>query len=143
MENNQKNISKLEKVSSISEFRKMRKELNVGKLIKLPQSGLVVMVARPFVEELIINDKFPKDLIIIARKAQMGQASPEDIKKVIELRDFMVMASVKQPVIVKDNPTKTQITLDSLPRIDRDYIYNYLEEGNDFLERFSNPQQPE
>jgi len=140
MEKNQKKNPNPLRVSSLSEFKKIRQELMLGKLIELPQSKLVVKVARPSLEELIIKDKIPKTLIATAMKVQARDVGPDDIKQVIQLRDFVVLLAIKEPVTVIENPTNDEITLDSLPVSDRDFIYNYVEKGNDFLDRFSNPQ---
>lgn len=134
-EKNQKTTSQL-KLDSIDEFRKRREELVTGKLVKLPDSGLVVRCARPDLENMILEDKLPKDLIATAIKRRAGDLNEADIKRVIEMRDYVVKEALKEPKIVDSNPQDGEITIDCLSRTDKDFIFNYVEKGESVLKIF-------
>jgi hypothetical protein len=134
-EKNQKTTSQL-KLSSSDEFRMRREELVEGKLIQLPDSGLVIRCARPELEGMILNDKLPKDLIATAIKRQGGDLNENDIKRVIEMRDYIVSQAVKEPKVVDKDPKEGEITIDWLSRADKDFIFNYVEKGESVLKIF-------
>ena len=123
-------------ISSAKEFMKRRNVLAKGKVIELPESGLNIRCGRPSIEDLILNDAVPKNLINIAVKRQSGQVSEQDLKGVIKLRDFVVKSAVIQPKVVDKDPKEGEITIDCIPRADKDFIFNYVEKGDKIIDFF-------
>jgi hypothetical protein len=124
------------KVSSLKDFKEHRKKLTDGVMIELPDSGLVVKVARPSLEDLILNDKVPKELITIAVKKAGNQLNENDLKRVIELRDFVVTKAVIEPKVVTKDPKTDEVSIDCFSRTDKDFIFSYVEKGDEVLRLF-------
>jgi len=124
------------KVSSLKDFKEQRQKLVEGVLVKLPDSGLTVKLARPSLEDLILNDKVPKELITIAVKKSAGQLNENDLKRVIELRDFVVTKALVEPKVVLKEPKENEVSIDCLTRTDKDFIFSYVEKGDSVLEFF-------
>lgn len=126
------------KVSSLKDFKEHREKLVKGVMLKLPDSGLVVRVTRPSIEELILNDKVPKELVATAVKKAAGQLNENDLKRVIELRDFIVARAVLEPKVVMKDPKENEITIDCFTQVDKDFIFTYTEKGDELLKFFRN-----
>jgi DNA-directed RNA polymerase subunit E'/Rpb7 len=124
------------KVSSLKDFKEQRQKLVEGVLIKLPDSGLTVKLARPSLEDLILNDKVPKELISIAVKKSAGQLNENDLKRVIELRDFVVAKALIEPKVVLKDPKENEVSIECFTRTDKDFIFSYVEKGDTVLEFF-------
>lgn len=126
------------KVSSLKDFKEQRQKLVEGVLVKLPDSGLTVKLARPSLEDLILNDKVPKELISIAVKKSAGQLNENDLKRVIELRDFVVAKALIEPKVVLKDPKENEVSIECFTRTDKDFIFSYVEKGDTVLEFFRN-----
>jgi hypothetical protein len=126
------------KVSSLKDFKEHREKLVKGVMLKLPDSGLVVRVTRPSIEELILNDKVPKELVATAVKKAAGQLNENDLKRVIELRDFVVARAILEPRVVLKDPKENEVLIDCFTQIDKDFIFTYTEKGDEMLKFFRN-----
>lgn len=124
------------KVSSLSEFKKNRESLVEGVVIQLPESKLNVLCSRPSLEDLIVNGKISKELVNIALKKEGGNLQTEDLQKYIELRDYIVALAVKKPKMVLKDAKDDELSLDCLSRSDKDFIFNYIEKGPQYLKIF-------
>jgi hypothetical protein len=97
---------------------------------------LTVKLARPSLEDLILNDKVPKELISIAVKKSAGQLNENDLKRVIELRDFVVAKALIEPKVVLKDPKENEVSIECFTRTDKDFIFSYVEKGDTVLEFF-------
>jgi hypothetical protein len=123
-------------VSSLQEFKKYRKKLAEGVVIELPESKLKVRVTRPSLEDLVLKNKVPKELIAVSVKKAAGNVSVDDLKQVIELRNYVVTMAIIEPKFVEKNPKEDELTIDVLSQKDKDFIFNYVEKGDEVLTLF-------
>lgn len=119
------------KLTPAAEIRRKAKETIVeGKLVELP-SGIVLRLARPSLAVMLKTGKIPGSLVSAAIKQMQGSTpmTPEQVKESIEVVELILMESVKEPTLVKENPTEGQICLDDLSDEDRGFIFQYVQTG--------------
>jgi len=109
-------------VSSLKEFKAYRKKLVEGVVVQLPESKLCVKCSRPSLEDLVLQNKVPKELMAIAVKKAAGNISVNDLKQVIELRNYVVSMAIVEPKFVE--------------KVDKDFIFEYVEKGDELLRLF-------
>jgi len=120
-----------QKPTSASEIKRIAKEvITEGKLIELP-SGIFVKVARPSLAGMIKAGKIPATLVQAAVGQIQGSipVTPKAINESIEVLECIILASVKEPKVVKENPTENEVALSDFTDEDRGYIFQYVQTG--------------
>jgi hypothetical protein len=119
------------KITSAQEIRSKTQEIKGGELVKLP-SGSVVKLTRPSLTEMLKKGLLPDHLISVALK-QTGQTqtklTAEDLKKGLQMIDFILMQAFVEPKLVEANPGDNEICLDDLTEEDRNFAYQYAQGG--------------
>jgi len=126
-------------ITPASEIKRKADESKNGKLIELP-SGIVMRVARPSLALLLKSGKIPGSLVSAALKQAQGSTpmTQKEIQESIEVVDLILMEAVKEPQVVKENPTENQVCIDDFSDEDRGFIFNYVQQGALDLKPFRN-----
>jgi hypothetical protein len=126
-------------VTSAQEFRKKTEELKEGKIVTLP-SGNVVKLCKPSITSMLKNGLVPNRLLSVAlgSKTDTTQLTPEDLKKGMELIDFIIMQAFVEPKMVEKDPQDNEITIDDLTDEDRTFVQTYAQGGASDLNSFRN-----
>ena len=120
-----------------SQFRDDAKKRNEGELITL-QSGHVLRVGRPSVNNLVKTGQLPSELANAAIKMQSGGSiNDHDMKKYVEYNERIVKLSVVSPKIV-DTPNydNDEISIEDLSDDERNEILLFVNGGLEALAKF-------
>src|SRR3954452_7363949 len=122
--------TEVKQLSGAAAFRERRKQQEEGELLEL-STGMVVRVRRPQESRLIQEGQIPANLAISSINIQQEKANPQDLKNFAALQRLYVRLTVVDPVVVDDNPTDEQVTVDDFDQTEQTEIYMYATGGMD------------
>jgi hypothetical protein len=124
------------KVTSAKEFRQKSQKASEGELVTLP-SGAVVKLRKPSLTGLLKKGLVPAHLLSVAMgSGEDKKLTADDLKKGVELTDFILMEAFVEPKLVRENPTEDEICLDDLTDEDRFHVQAYAQGGASDLNSF-------
>lgn len=131
--------------SSQEDIEKYKQARDRGKEVLLPDSGLVFLVGRPSLIELIKAGVIPDALVDSAIKVDTPRYTPKNKKELVEMSDVIatvVCSAVRSPKLIKEGePAEGELKITDISERDQIAIYTYIQLGVTGYESFPEKQE--
>jgi len=132
--------AKEDEVLSFDDARKQL-ESKTNFPIKLPSSGLVVILRLPSMSKLVRDGSIPKHLMAVAMNVSGGGSAqdidPEQISKFYELIDNIVCKTIVKPKFsMNPSPENSELDIALLNEEDKNIIWSLIQGGVPNLAKF-------